>query len=302
MNQKAQHTSVLLQEVMNALDIKPGDIVFDATLGGSGHSRAISEQLGGRGILIAIDVDSLALKEGEEALADTLATVYLRRENFRNIGKVLDVLQIPSVDKFLFDLGMSSIQLEGGGRGLSFKKDEPLLMTLASDVAKNTLTASRIVNEWSEEHIETILRAYGEEPFSKRIAKAIVERRKVGPIDTTSKLVDVIVSATPVWYQKKRLHPATRVFQALRITVNDEIESLEIALRDAYAHLRPGGRIALITFHSIEDRVVKRTFLEWKKAGKGTLLSKRPLVPSREELKANPRSRSAKLRVFVKNP
>jgi 16S rRNA (cytosine1402-N4)-methyltransferase len=175
------------------------------------------------------------------------------------------------------------------------------MMTLARDTQAETLTASRIVNTWNEEHIETIIRAYGEEQFSRKIAQAIIAARTFGPITTTTMLAEIITSAVPGWYRHRRLHPATKTFQALRITVNDEIEALEEALGKAIAHLNPNGRIAIISFHSLEDRLVKRRFREWQKEGQGMVITKRPITPSPDEVKKNPRARSAKLRVFEKN-
>lgn len=294
------HHSVLLQEVINTLDIKDNDVVFDATFGGGGHSRAIAEILGPEGVLIGIDTDSSALESQKKLLDIYACTVYLKQSNFRNLDTVLEELNIKEVNKFVFDLGFSSTQLEDSGRGLSFQKDEPLLMTLSDSMTEETLTAKRIVNEWEEDQIETIIRGYGEESFSKRIAKAIVEARKEKEIETTMQLKDIITNATPSWYQKRRINPATKTFQALRIAVNDEIEAVKEGLLKAFSFLNPGGRIAVITFHSIEDRAVKRTFQVWKKDGLGRQEPKKPIVPDKEEVKKNPRARSAKLRTFIK--
>jgi len=308
--EQSVHRTVLLQEVIDLLDIKDDDVVLDATFGGGGHSLAILEKLGKDGILIAIDTDREALENAGELFKSHAGTVHLKHANFRDLDTVLNELNIKEVDKCVFDLGFSSIQLEEGGRGLSFQKDEPLLMTLYNNSANNStdtvteesLTAHRIVNEWDEEHIEAVLRGYGEESFSKRIAKAIVEaRHKDGEkmeIKTTFELRDIILSATPVWYQRKRINPATKTFQALRIAVNDEIETAKEGILKACSFLAPGGVIAVITFHSIEDRAVKRLFRSFKEDGLGIQDPKKPKVPSREETKGNPRARSAKLRVF----
>lgn len=297
------HQSVLLQEVINTLDIKNDDIVFDATFGGGGHSKAIADILGSKGVIVAIDTDMDALESQKEIFDDLVCTAHLRQSNFRNLDVVLKELGIKEVNKFVFDLGFSSTQLEEGGRGLSFRKDEPLLMTLtdSDSITEDTLTARRIVNEWSEEQIEIILRGYGEESFSKQIAKAIVDTRKVKEIKTTTDLREIIINATPKWYQRKRIDPATRTFQALRIAVNDEIEAIKEGLLKAFRHLSSGGRIAVITFHSIEDRVVKRMFREWKMDGLGIQDPKKPIISSREEIMKNPRARSAKLRIFIKS-
>lgn len=301
------HHSVLLQEVIDTLDIKENDVVVDATFGGGGHSQAVLEKLGPQGTLIAIDTDKNALESQKRLCTDYKSTVHLKQANFRDLDVVLDELGITKVNKFIFDLGFSSTQLEEGGRGLSFKKDEPLLMTLTDldSVTEETLTAKRIVNEWDEDQIETIIRGYGEESFSKRIAKAIVEAReakgKDREIETTFELRDIITKATPVWYQKKRIDPATKTFQALRIAVNDEIETAREGVETAYRYLSSGGRIAVISFHSIEDRVIKRTFREWKEMGYGAQEPKKPIIASIEEIKENPRARSAKLRIFIKH-
>lgn len=294
------HRSVLLQEVIDTLDIKEDDVVLDATFGGGGHSKAIAEKLGAEGILIGIDTDSSALK-AQRGLFDTYACeVHFKQSNFRDLDVTLKELDIKEVNKFIFDLGFSSIQLEEGGRGLSFQYDEPLLMTLSDTVTDETLTARRIVNEWNEEHIETIIAGYGEERFSKRVARAIVEARKEKKIETTFELREIIANATPRWYQKRRISPATKTFQALRIAVNDEIEAIKEGLLKAQSYLAPSGRIAVIAFHSIEDRAVKRIFQAWKAEGLGKQEPKKPIVPTRDEIKKNPRARSAKLRTFVK--
>ncbi|MCW9054797.1 MAG: 16S rRNA (cytosine(1402)-N(4))-methyltransferase RsmH [Candidatus Pacebacteria bacterium] len=294
------HRSVLLQEVVEQLAIQPTDIVVDATFGAGGHSSEIARHLDSKGALIGLDVDAAALARGEEVLKDVAPAVHLVRENFRNVDKVLDELDIKKVDVVLFDLGYSSTQLETGGRGLSFQKNEPLLMTLSSEVEEGTLTAREIVNEWTEEQIATILHGYGEERFSRRIARAVVAARAETPIETTKDLVEIISHAVPGWYRHRRISPATKTFQALRITVNDELDAITEGLEGAYRHLAPGGRIAVITFHSIEDRVVKRVFRGWKERGFGEQVPKKPTVPSREEIAGNPRARSAKLRTFRK--
>ncbi|MFC1730667.1 16S rRNA (cytosine(1402)-N(4))-methyltransferase RsmH [candidate division KSB1 bacterium] len=298
------HQSVLLQEVIDTLDIKSDDVVLDATFGGGGHSKAILEKLGPKGVLIAIDTDSNALEAQRESFSAYKSTVHLKQANFRDLDMVLKELGIKpgEVNKFIFDLGFSSTQLEEGGRGLSFQKDEPLLMTLTDidSITEESLTAKRIVNEWDEDQIETIIRGYGEDSFSKQIAKAIVEAREAKEIETTTELREIITSATPKWYQNKRIDPATKTFQALRIAVNDEIETAKEGIEKAFSHLAPSGVIAVIAFHSIEDRVVKRLFREWKKEGLGVQEPKKPVVASREEIKKNPRARSAKLRTFIK--
>ncbi|MEX0651897.1 MAG: 16S rRNA (cytosine(1402)-N(4))-methyltransferase RsmH [Candidatus Paceibacterota bacterium] len=297
------HQSVLLQEVIDTLDIKKDDIVLDATFGGGGHSMAIAKMLGSQGVLIAVDTDNSTLLAQRDKFSDVKNVMHFKQANFRDIGTVLNELNIPLVDKYVFDLGFSSIQLEEGERGLSFKKEEPLLMTLTdiASITEDTLTAKRIVNEWKEDQIEAVLRGYGGEGFSKQIAEAIVASRKEKEITTTIDLRDIILKATPFWYHKKRIDPATRTFQALRIAVNDEIETAKEGIEKAFAHLTPGGRIAVITFHSTEDRVVKRLFQEWKREGLGMQEPKKAIAPTREEIQRNPRARSAKLRTFRKD-
>ena len=295
------HRSVLLQEIIDTLNIKKGDVVVDATFGGGGHSIEFSKLLGKDGILIGFDMDSLAIEKGKHLFENCVHQTHLRVSNFKDLDRELANLGIKGADKYLFDLGFSSIQLEEGGRGLSFQKDEPLLMTLSNVISKNTLTAERIVNEWSVEQIETIIKSYGEEGFARKIAQAIVKKREEIKITTTKQLADIIYHAVPVWYRKKRIHPATKTFQAFRIAVNDEIENLKIGLGKALLHLKYGGYIAVISFHSIEDRIVKRLFREWKKEGKGEIITKKPITPQQAEVIKNPRSRSAKLRVFKKH-
>lgn len=292
------HYSVLSNEVLEGLLIDKNDIVLDGTVNGGGHSLMISKLLGSKGVLIGTDLDSGALKISEEKLKDAKPTVYLKESNYRNFDQVLDELEIPCVNKILLDLGFSTNQIEGSGRGFSFRKDEPLLMTLSDNPSEEELTASEIVNEWDEENISDIIHGYGEERFANRIARGIVEAR---PIKTTTELVTAIENSVPTWYKGKRLHPATKTFQALRITVNDEIGSLREGLKKGIERLDKGGRIAVISFHSIEDRVVKNHFKNAVHDGVGTLINKKPIIPTEEEIKENPASRSAKLRIFEKS-
>ena len=300
MSLQTTHRSVLLQEAIDSLDIKEDDVVVDATFGGGGHGRAMLEKLGEKGVLVAIDTDADALEKGKKTLGSFPAQTFFKEANFRALDSVLDECGIKEANKFLFDLGMSSDQLERSGRGFSFRRKEPLVMTLSSRVNETTLTAERIVNEWSESQIETILRGYGEEKFSKRIAKAITEARESYRISDTETLARIITDAVPSWYRRRRIHPATKTFQALRIAVNDEVDALREGLRKAEKKLAEEGRIAVITFHSIEDRAVKRLFQLWKKDGVGEPLFRKPLNPSRAEIMDNPRARSAKLRTFKK--
>ncbi|MBA3789021.1 16S rRNA (cytosine(1402)-N(4))-methyltransferase RsmH [Patescibacteria group bacterium] len=298
------HTSVLLSEALSTLEIAPDDVVLDATVGGAGHFSAMLSALSPEGTLIGIDADSEAIERAQTVLASQEELVkprtFLRQENFRHLGKVLDELNIPVISKSLFDLGWSGYQLSRG-RGFSFQNDEPLLMTYASAEhhAETTLpTAADVVNGTPEENLANILYEFGEEQFSRKIAKAIVEHRRRERILTTFQLVEVIKKGTPGWYHRRRLHPATKTFQALRIYVNDELGALREGLETAITRTRSEGRIVVITFHSIEDRIVKNLFRDAAENKLGIVLTKKPLVPSAEELKKNSRARSAKLRVF----
>lgn len=292
-----QHRSVLLHEAVSALAISPKDIVVDATLGGSGHAKEIVSKLGPGGLFVGFDLDSDAVGRAEAALRGCAPRVELINANFRNIKGELRERGIERIDKALFDLGWSSDQLEAG-RGFSFLSDEPLLMTYSK--APNALTAATIVNEWSETSIADVLFGWGQERYSRRIAKRIVERRAEKPFATARELAECIREAVPSAYRRGRIHPATKTFQALRIAVNDELGSLADGLRSALEMLPAGGRIAVITFHSIEDRLVKGKFLEWERAREGRRNQKKPIIPVREEIAHNQRARSAKLRVFEK--
>lgn len=292
------HPPVLLHEAIDSLSIHEDDVVLDATLGGAGHARAISEKLGKRGVLIGFDLDPEAILRAERALKGAKARTHLVQANFRTLSEELNKLGISSITKVLFDLGWSGYQL-AAGRGFSFLSDEPLLMTYGTP-RRDGLTAEKIVNEWGEESLADIIFGWGEERYSRRIAKRIVERRVKTPFKTASDLADAIKASVPASYRHGRIHPATRTFQALRIAVNDELGALSAGLTGAWNAMGPGGRIAVITFHSIEDRIVKRQFAEWEKNGEGERISKKPIRPSEAETKMNPRSRSAKLRVIQK--
>jgi len=291
------HRSVLLHEAIELLVIEPNDTVVDATLGGAGHARAIARKLGKGGTLIGIDADHDAILRGKDALAEVAPKAHLVEANFRDLSAQLGKIGITEVDKILFDLGWSSFQLDAG-RGFSLKADEPLLMTYAKE--PGALTAQKIVNEWGEESIADVIFGWGEERYSRRIAKAIVERRATKPFATARELAETIYEAVPPRYRFGKIHPATRTFQALRIAVNDELGALAQGLKDGWQKLSKGGRIAVITFHSIEDRLVKQTFKHWEEAGEGKRITKKPLSPSPEEIAENPRARSAKLRVIEK--
>lgn len=301
------HRSVLLQEVIEALDITQSDIVVDATLGGAGHARAMADKLGPNGILIGLDADSDAVERARQRLADAKSRVLLVPANFRDLKKVLADLGVGKITKVLFDLGWSSYQLDSG-RGFSFsarggsalggQKDE-LLMTYRKNPQSNDLTAATIVNTWSEQSIADVIFGWGQERYARRIAKAIVARRGQKSFETSRELAETIKAAVPPPYRFGRIHPATKTFQALRIAVNDELGALKEGISSGWERLAAGGRIAVITFHSIEDREVKRLFVAFARQG-GRLLSKKPIRPGPEEIKENPRARSAKLRVIEK--
>ncbi len=299
MKSQATHVSVLQKEAVEALAIKSSSVVVDATLGASGHAKEIVARLGTKGVFVGIDADPDAIQQGTSALKQAKCTVHLSNENFRNISSVLDLLHIEAVDAILADLGWRMEQFSGNGKGFSFQIDEPLIMTYG-DPSQYPFVARDILNEWEEDDIRNVLKGYGEERFSGRIARHIVEARDLAPLETTSQLVAVIENAVPSFYRKGRIHCATRTFQALRIAVNDEFEALEHFIKGAVAHLRSHGRLAIITFHSTEDRIVKHLFKQLAHDQCGTVLTKKPVTASRDEIKENPRARSAKLRVFEK--
>lgn len=292
------HRSVLLQESLESLSIKPDDIVVDATLGGAGHSKEIARLLGTKGTLLGIDEDGDAIERARIALKDAVARVILQEGNFRNLESYLGKHGIPKITKALFDLGWSGYQL-AAGRGFSFLQDEPLVMTYA-DNPEGKLTAEVVVNTWKEESLADVIYGWGEERFARRIAREIVAARRKTRITSSGQLADIIRGAVPAAYRNGKLHPATKTFQAIRIAVNDEMGALKDGLQAAWSALEPGGRLAVISFHSIEDRSVKELMREWKQDGSGEWLTKSPIVPSEEEVRANPRSRSAKLRVIRK--
>jgi 16S rRNA (cytosine1402-N4)-methyltransferase len=291
------HKSVLLKEALNGLDIKKEDVFLDATLGSAGHSLEVCRKFGREIKIVGIDADKERIKESQKKLEEEKCDFEVVEGNFREIDKILDQLQIKKVDKIFYDLGLNSEQIENSDRGFSFQKNGPLLMNFSRNPE---FTARDIVNEWEEESIESILWGYGEEKFSKAIARKIVELREEKKIETTYDLVEIIEKAVPNWYKHKRIHPATKTFQALRIAVNDEIKSLEESLIKSFERLNAGGRIAVISFHAGEDRLVKRFFKKLKDEKKAEILTKKPITPSYEEIKENPRSRSAKLRIIKK--
>ena len=305
------HVSVLLQECIDGLAIKPDGIYVDGTLGGAGHSSQIAKRLT-TGRLIGIDRDPVALKAAGERLKPYEDRVKLVHSNFCDMAQVLKDLDIPGVDGILLDLGVSSPQLDDGARGFSYMADAPLDMRMNSE---DSLSAHEVVNTWPQEELKRILYTYGEERYAPQIASAICRRRAEKPIETTLELVDIIRSAMPPAALREKQHPAKRSFQAIRIAVNDELGAVEKIMKDAVELLNPGGRLAIITFHSLEDRIVKNGMADAAKGctcppnfpvcvcgkkPKVKLISKKPIISGEEELEINPRARSAKLRVCEK--
>ncbi|HQT82932.1 MAG TPA: 16S rRNA (cytosine(1402)-N(4))-methyltransferase RsmH, partial [Candidatus Paceibacterota bacterium] len=288
---------VLMQEVLAALSVAPGDTVVDATLGGAGHFAELLAALGEDGTIIGIDADPAAVARARAAYArdrrPERPVAHLVNDNFRNLTRILERLGIGQVNKMLFDLGWSGYQI-ATPRGFSFQNDEPLLMTYG----EGGETAADIVNMSSEADLADIIFTYGEEHFARAIARAIVAARAKERILTTDALVRAVLAGTPRSYHERKIHPATKTFQALRIAANDEIGALREGLAAAFSALAPGGKLAVISFHSIEDRIVKNTLRDAAEAGWGTVHPKKPVTPSRAELLANRRARSAKLRVF----
>lgn len=305
------HKSVLLEECLQGLNIKPDGIYVDGTLGGAGHSSRIAAQLT-TGRLIGVDRDQVALQAAGERLAPFGERVTLVHSNFQEIAKILRDLDIPGVDGILLDLGVSSPQLDDGERGFSYMADAPLDMRMDRSTG---ITAYDVVNGWSREELRRILYDYGEERYAPQIASAIERRRNQKPVETTLELVDIIRSAMPPQALREKQHPAKRSFQAIRIAVNDELGAVEKVMKDAIPCLNPGGRLAVITFHSLEDRIVKSAMQAKAKGctcppefpvcvcGKKPevkIISRKPITSTEEELEENPRARSAKLRVCEK--
>lgn len=311
MSETFTHRPVLLDECIEALNIRPDGIYLDGTLGRAGHSREIARRLT-TGRLICVDRDQAALDAAQDRLKDWMDRVTLVHSNFDQLDAILDRLGLAGVDGMLFDLGVSSPQLDDGSRGFSYMADAPLDMRMDRSEG---LTAADVVNQWSQEELRRILSQYGEERYAPSIAAAIVRRRQDKPIETTLELVDIIKSAMPARALKEKQHPAKRSFQAIRIAVNGELDALPPMLRAAVDGLNPGGRLAVITFHSLEDRIVKRTLAELARGcvcppefpvcvcGKKPqvrLVTRKPVTAGGAELEENPRARSAKLRVAEK--
>ena len=328
------HKTVLLNETIEGLNLQNKSIVLDATFGGGGHSKAILEKYPNVKI-IALDQDKSAWDKAKDKFKGLEKRIFFVNANFRELKNSLPKNffetapsetkgqgthtflknslseNLGQIDAIIFDLGLSSDQLENSGRGFSFIKNEPLLMTMKENPLPEDLTATDIVNNWSEKSLANIIYGYGEERFSRRIAKGIIEARKKNKIETTWDLVKVIENSVPAVYRKGRLHFATKTFQALRIAVNDELRTLQTGLQKGFEILEKGGRISVISFHSLEDRIVKRFYKEKEKKGEAKLIparnefrsggNKKVILASAEEIKNNPRSRSGKLRILEKN-
>lgn len=305
------HKSVMVEEILSALDVKPNGTYLDCTLGGGGHALEIGKKLSGQGRLIGLDQDDDAIKAATENLSGLACNVKIFRENFSELARILDSLSIEKIDGALFDLGISSHQIDTPERGFSYIKNSPLDMRMDR---RRTLTARDVINSYDESRLIKIFRDFGEERFSKRIAAAICRERKISPIDTTGALVKIIENAAP--RTKNGGHPAKRIFQAVRIEVNGELEILSKAVENAVDRLKTGGRLAIITFHSLEDRIVKETL---KTLAQGCICPKnfpvctcnhtaqikilgKARTPTPDELERNSRAKSAKLRVAEKIP
>ncbi|MFC4770224.1 16S rRNA (cytosine(1402)-N(4))-methyltransferase RsmH [Effusibacillus consociatus] len=303
------HVSVFAEEAVEGLAPQPGGVYVDCTLGGAGHSKRILERTSPNGKLIAIDQDMWAIENAKKVLADFQGRYEIVHSNFRYLRRVVEQYQPDGVNGVLFDLGVSSPQLDEGERGFSYMKDAPLDMRMDTT---QPFSAYDLVNTWDEKEIANVIFQYGEERWGKRIAEFIVKARKNGPIHTTGELVDIIKAAIPAGARRDGPHPAKRTFQAFRIAVNDELNVFEQAIRDAIDCLKAGGRISIITFHSLEDRIAKNVFQEASKGcicppelpicqcsnePKLKMITRKPILPSDEELEQNPRARSAKLRI-----
>ncbi len=310
--QQQDHKPVLLDEVIQHLRCAPGTCFVDGTIGGGGHARAILEKTAPDGWLIGIDWDESALAIARSNLQSYKERLVLVHDNFVRIGSILTQLQIRAVDGILLDLGLSSFQVDAAERGFSFSQSGPLDMRM--DTRRKT-TAAQLVNTLGEEELAELIRSFGEERWSRRIARKIVRARAEATIDTTERLAVLVYTAIPAGKRSRQRHPATRTFQALRLAVNQEIDHLQTFLQGALDWLRPGGRLAIISFHSLEDRLVKQTFASWARPCRcpaqspvcscegsplARLVNKKPVLPRAEEIKANPRARSGRLRVAEK--
>ena len=288
------HKSVLKKEVLGFLNPKTNENFIDATIGEAGHSLEILKKIQPLGKVLGIELDEKIYSRLKKQKIKNLITV---NNSFINLKEIIKDKGFGPISGILFDLGFLSWHIDESKKGFSFLKEEDLDMRYDS---KTELTAKKIINQWKEKEIWEILKEYGEERFARKIANNIIERRQKEPITTTTQLVEIIKNSVPAWYRYKRIHPATKTFQALRIMVNNELESIKKALPQALEILRPGGRLVVMSFHSLEDRIVKRYFKEKSKEGLLKILTKKPIQSSREEVIINPRSRSAKLRAAIK--
>ncbi len=299
------HKPVLVKEILEYLNPKPNENFIDATIGEGGHTIEILKKNGPDGKVLGIDWDESQIKNAKENIKEFKERIILENDSYANLKEIIEKENFGSVDGILLDIGMSSWQLESG-KGFSFMKDEPLDMRYNGEIPNyksqitNELTAEKIVNEWSENEIEKILREYGEEKFSKKIAKKITEERKINKIKSTFELRDIIAEAMPKRFQHGRIHYATRTFQAIRIAVNHELDNLIEVLPKAIEILSSGGRLVVISFHSLEDRIVKNFFKKKSEEGLVKILTKKPITADQVEILINPRSRSAKLRAIMK--
>lgn len=290
------HTPVLLNEVIEYLNIKPGGVIFDGTLGAGGHSRAIMERLGAEGILVGVDCDDYAIKIAKDNLGGYGDRVKIYKGNYADIQKILNEAGLDKVDGVLLDLGASSMQLSSQERGFSFQSEGALDMRMDRS---NPLTAEIVVNTYPEEELEEIFRNYGEERYTRRIVRNILRKRSIKPFKTTLELADAVRFSVP-FNKKSRIHPATRVFQALRIHVNDELENLGNAVRNIPRSLKAAGRLVIISFHSLEDRIVKHSFIDMRRENVCAIITPKPVTASPGEIQDNYNSRSAKMRVAEK--
>lgn len=305
-----KHKSVLLNETIDGLNIKPDGIYVDGTLGGGGHAYEVCRRLGEKGSIIGIDQDAAAIEAASARLKDFGEKVTIVRSNYCDMKSKLHELGIDKVDGIVLDLGVSSYQLDTAERGFSYREDAPLDMRMDT---RQKMTARDIVNDYTEADLYRVIRDYGEDKFAKNIAKHIVQARAVKPVETTAELSEIIRASIPMKFQKKSGHPAKRTFQAIRIELNRELDVLRDSLDDMINLLNPGGRLCIITFHSLEDRIVKSAFRKNEnpctcppdfpvcvcgKKSKGSIITKKPILPSEEELEYNSRSKSAKLRIF----
>lgn len=305
-----KHKSVLLNETIDGLNIKPDGIYVDGTLGGGGHAYEVCRRLGEKGSIVGIDQDAAAIEAASARLKDFGEKVTIVRSNYCDMKSKLHELGIDKVDGIVLDLGVSSYQLDTAERGFSYREDAPLGMRMDT---RQKMTARDIVNDYTEADLYRVIRDYGEDKFAKNIAKHIVQARAVKPVETTAELSEIIRASIPMKFQKKSGHPAKRTFQAIRIELNRELDVLRDSLDDMIDLLNPGGRLCIITFHSLEDRIVKSAFRKNEnpctcppdfpvcvcgKKSKGSIITKKPILPSEEELEYNSRSKSAKLRIF----